>query len=170
MLHDRRVFSLILLAFALVALAASAHAFAPGQSAARPAAQAGLSARPGDELPPYQEYKGVRIGMPVEEARKKLGVPTDKGDTQDFYALSDNESAQVFYDNGKVQAVSVIYTGSPAAAPTARSVLGTDLEARADGSMHRKVDYPKAGYWVSYSRTAGDSPLITVTMMKMAQH
>lgn len=116
--------------------------------------------------PPYHEYKGVRLGMTADEARKKLGSPTDKDDKQDFFVFNDNESAQVFYDaEKKVYAVSVIYIGADRA-PTAKSILGLDLESKPDGSVHRKIDYPKAGCWVSYSRTSGDSPLITVTMMK----
>jgi len=30
------------------------------------------------------------------------------------------------------------------------------------------VRYPKAGYWVSYNRTAGNSPMITITMQAIA--
>jgi hypothetical protein len=29
------------------------------------------------------------------------------------------------------------------------------------------VRYPKEGYWVSYSRTAGDTPIISITIQKM---
>ena len=32
--------------------------------------------------------------------------------------------------------------------------------------MHKMVTYTEAGYWVSYSRTAGDSPLVIITMQK----
>ncbi len=104
--------------------------------------------------------------MTADEARKKLGNPTDKSDAQDFYAVSDNETAQIFYDiQKKVHALSVIYMGG-GAMPTAKSVLGAEVETKPDGSMHRRVDYPKAGYWIAYSRTSGDSPLVTVTMQK----
>ena len=119
--------------------------------------------------PPYHEYKGIRIGMTADEARKKLGEPADKGDKQDFYSFADgNEMAQVFYDaEKKVFAVSVIYMGAAAAAvPTAKAVLGDEPEAKPDGSIHRRVDYPKAGFWVSYSRTPGEAPMVTVTMQK----
>src|SRR2546423_12952505 len=51
-----------------------------------------------NDQPVFSEYKGVRLGMTAEEARHKLGSPQDKGDTQDFYAFSDNETAQVAYD------------------------------------------------------------------------
>jgi len=120
----------------------------------------------GDREPLYQSYKGVKIGMTAEEARKALGNPADKGDAQDFYTFSEEESAQVFYDSEKkVYAVSVFYAGGKAV-PTAKAVLGAEADARPDGSLHRVVEYPKAGYWVAYSRTAGDSPLITVTMQK----
>jgi hypothetical protein len=129
------------------------------------AAQNGAGAAKEKEEPPFHEYKGVRIGMTADEARKKLGDPTDKGDTQDFYAVGDKETVQVFYDaQKKVHALSIIYMGG--GAPDAKAVLGTEVEARPDGSMHRRVDYPKAGFWVAYSRTGGDSPLVTITMQK----
>ena len=115
----------------------------------------------------YQAYKGVRIGMSAAEARKLLGQPADKSDKQDSYVFSDNESAQVYYDASKnVYAVSVMYFGAGNAAPTAKSVCGSDVEARADGSMYKMTVYPKAGFWVSYNRTAGDSPMTIITMQK----
>ncbi len=121
-----------------------------------------------DKIDPlFREYKGVTIGMPAEECRKKLGTPQDKGEQQDFYAFSDNETAQISYDaQHQVAAIAVIYVGADKA-PVAKSVLGADLSAKPDGSMYRLVRYPKAGYWVSYSRTAGDSPLVIVTIQKI---
>jgi hypothetical protein len=147
----------------LACLLASAFAL----SALPAAAQDGAAAKEKDD-PPFGDYKGVRIGMTADEARKKLGAPTDKGDSQDFYAVNDNETVQVFYDaEKKVHALSIIYLGGGAAsAPAAKAVLGVDVEAKPDGSMHRRVDNPKAGFWVAYSRTAGDSPLVTITMQK----
>ncbi|HEX8475898.1 MAG TPA: hypothetical protein VF666_17865 [Pyrinomonadaceae bacterium] len=118
--------------------------------------------------PPFREYKGVRLGMSADEARKKLGDPADKSDAQDFYAFSDQETAQVFYDaSKKVSALAIVFVGKQANAPTAKTVLGMDVEAKDDGSVHRLERFPKAGYWISYSRTAGDSPLVTITMQKM---
>ncbi len=132
--------------------------------AATPAAQ--KSDKEKDE-PPFHEYKGVRIGMLADEARKKLGEPADKGDKQDFYVFSDTERARVYYDkDNKARAVSVTYVGA-SGAPKPAEVIGTEIEAREDGSMHRMVTYPDAGYWVSYSRTAGDDPLTIITMQKM---
>jgi len=32
--------------------------------------------------------------------------------------------------------------------------------------MYQRLDFPKAGYWVAYSRTAGDEPLTIITMQK----
>lgn len=120
------------------------------------------------DKPLYAEYKGVRIGMDVADARKKLGDPSDKGDVQDFFVISEKESAQVFYDKGhKVMAVSVNYVGDNSGAPLPKIVLGTDIEAKADGAMHKMVHYPAAGFWVSYNRTGGDDPMVTVTMQKI---
>lgn len=146
--------SLMLLALCAAALAAA------------PAARA-QSEPDSDREPPFHEYKGVRLGMAAEEARKLLGNPADKGDTQDFYSFSDHETAQIFYDaQKKVFAISVVYMGETKSAPTAKAVLGTDVEAKPDGSMHQRLDFPKARCWVAYSRTSGDSPLITITIQK----
>jgi len=118
------------------------------------------------DKPLYVDYKGVQIGMGADEVRKKLGEPKDKGETQDFYMFSEKESAQFFYVKGKVMAVSVNYLDLKMA-PLPKIVLGTDIEPKADGGMFKLVRYPTAGYWVSYSRSAGDDPLITVTMQKI---
>jgi hypothetical protein len=116
--------------------------------------------------PVYSEYKGINIGMSADEVRKKLGEPKDKSDDQDFFVFSDTESAQVFYQKGLVYAISINYSGA-SVAPKCKDVIGEEIQAKADGSMHQLVRYKNAGYWVSYSRTSGDSPLITVTIQKM---
>jgi hypothetical protein len=120
-----------------------------------------------EDKPLYVEYKGIRIGMETTEVRQKLGDPADKSDAQDFFVFSEKESAQIFYNKGKVIAVSANYVGNNSGAPLARVVFGTDIEAKPDGSMHKIVRYPTAGYWVSYNRTRGDDPLVTVTMQKI---
>jgi hypothetical protein len=121
-----------------------------------------------ESAPVFSEYKGVTLGMTTDEARKKLGTPSDKDDQQDFFVFNEKESAQVFYDKThKVMALSVNYLGVDGGTPQPKAVLGTDIAAKPDGSMYQLIRYPKAGCWVSYSRTAGDSPLITVTIQKL---
>ena len=132
-----------------------------------PAARS-LAQRPGADQPVFSDFKGVRIGMPTEEARKKLGSPRDKGDDQDFYIFNDTQAVQVFYDKAKtVTAISIDFMSGANQIPAAKDVIGGDLEAKADGSVYKMVRYPKAGYWVSYSRTAGKDPTITITMQKI---
>jgi hypothetical protein len=168
--------------FSLIAVALCASVLAQGvlAAAAPPVGAAPTQANPpaagkspaaksdkDEESPPYHEYKGVRIGMTADEARKALGVPTDKGDQQDFYVFSDNETAQVFYDaQKKVVAVATVYVGAAGGVPAPRAVLGTEIEPKADGSLYKMVTYPKAGFWVSYSRTAGEAPITSITMQK----
>lgn len=121
-----------------------------------------------DESPLYKEYRGISIGMSTEEARKKLGNPADKGDEQDFFIFNDNETAQIVYDKSrKIIAISVDFMNGARDVPTPQVVFGSDIEAKPDGSMYRLVRYPKAGYWLSYNRTSGNSPLTTVTMQKI---
>ena len=133
-----------------------------------PAAVNNEKAAPAAATPVFTNYKGVTIGMSADGVRQKLDHLKEKGEAQDFFVFSDDESAQVFYDaEGKVMAVSLNYVGTKSGAPDAKAVLGEEIEAKADGSMYKLVRYPEAGYWVSYNRTAGDSPIITVTMRKM---
>src|SRR5918997_1162852 len=68
-------------------------------------------------------------------------------------------------------------TPAPAPTPTPtvkeaqavpKSVIGTDIEPNAAGALYKLVTYPRAGYWVAYSRTTGDEPLTVITMQKVA--
>lgn len=118
-------------------------------------------------VPVFSDYRGVKIGMTTEEVRAKLDR-IKKGDGQDFLVYSERESAQIYYnDEGKVTAISIDYFGDNSNAPTSEAVLGVALQAKADGSMYQLSRYPEAGYWVSYNRTAGDKPIVTITMQKM---
>lgn len=124
-------------------------------------------AAPADQ-PLYTEFKGVKIGVSREEARRRLGTPQQKDDSQDFFVFSERERARLYYDaKGAVSAVIVTYVGKSGDVPTPKAVLGSEVEAKQDGSMYRLVQYPKAGYWVAYSRTTGDEPLTIITMQKM---
>ncbi len=118
-------------------------------------------------LPLFKGYRGVTIGMTAEEVRAKLDG-LKKGNSQDFLVFSERESAQIYYnDQGKVIAISIDYFGDNSNPPSADAVLGAALQAKADGSMYQLNRYPDAGYWVSYNRTAGDKPIVTITMQKM---
>jgi hypothetical protein len=145
-------------------------AFAAGVSFAQ-TTRARPSAAP-DEAPVFNEYRGVKIGWLADEVRKKLGSPANKGDEQDFYVFSDSkELAQVLYDKGtgKVTAISVDFMTGAREVITPQQVFGADFDGKPDGSKYKLVRYPKAGYWVSYNRTAGDTPIITVTIQQIAQ-
>lgn len=117
--------------------------------------------------PPFSSYKGVRIGMTADEARKLLGSPTDKDDRQEVFAVSEEESCQVYYDSTKkVSAVSITFFSSKAV-PAVKAVLGEEPEVKQDGSFSKLIRFPKAGYWVSYTRTSGDAPITIIAMQKI---
>ena len=127
-----------------------------------------LRAQRSEPEPAFSDFKGVRIGMTSDESRKKLGNPRDKADDQDFYVFNDTQAVQIFYDKtAKVSAISIDYMTGASGIPSPKDVLGTEADKKADGSLYKLVRYPKAGYWVSYSRTAGNSPTTTVTMQKI---
>jgi hypothetical protein len=147
--------SLVVISFAIAGTSQA-------QNAAKRASMA-----PEDD-PVFHDYRGVKIGLLADEVRKKLGNPANKGDEQDFYMFGEKETAQFLYDKGQVTAISVDFMNGAKEIITPQQVFGADVEAKPDGSKYRLVRYPKAGYWVSYSRTAGDSPIITVTIQKFS--
>jgi len=150
--------------------AAMAQQAAPSQTGSLPAAQGapnGASAKPSN-APLYSEFKGIRLGMSASEIRHKLGRPEEKSDAMDFFVFSDKERARVYYDNDhKASAIIATYVGKTSNVPAPKAVIGTDIEAKPDGSMYSIVQYPQAGYWVAYSRTAGGDPLTIITMQKI---
>ena len=121
-----------------------------------------------EELAAFKDYRGVQLGMTADEVRKKLGTPKDKSDAQDFFVFNENETAQIVYDNThKVVTISADYMTVGADVPTAKKVFGSEVEAKADGSVYKLVRFPKAGYWLSFNRTGGNAPLTTVTLQKI---
>lgn len=124
-----------------------------------------------DDGPVFHEYRGIQIGWVADDVRKKLGEPANKGDEQDYYIFGagDNERCQILYDKAtrKVTTISVDFMSGATDVITPQQVFGADVETKPDGSKHKLVRYPKAGYWVSYSRTAGDTPIVSITMQKM---
>jgi hypothetical protein len=122
-----------------------------------------------EDGPVFHVYRGIEIGWLADDVRKKLGAPAAKDDEQDYFVFGEKERAQIYYDK-KTRMVTTISVDFNTDAPeliTPQQVFGADVETKADGSKHRLVRYPKAGFWVSYSRTAGDTPIITVTLQKM---
>jgi hypothetical protein len=118
--------------------------------------------------PVYTNYRGVKIGATQAESRKALGQPQEGTDAQDTYVFNEKEYASIYFDaERKVKAISIDYLGDETKPPTAIQVVGSAADTKPDGSTFKMVRYPKAGYWVSYNRTAGQSPLISVTMQKM---
>ena len=164
----RLAYGLMLLAAMLImgATFASAQETPNAQATQVSAEGKSTNANTAAAAPVFKAYRGVSIGMSTDEVRQKLGKPAEKFDEFDIFVFSDKERARVYYDKDKkARAISVTYVGT-SGAPTPTDVLGTEIESKEDGSMHRMITYPDAGYWVSYSRTAGSSSLVMVTMQK----
>ena len=160
-LFSRQIQSLFIVSFALaIVLLATAAANAQRSKGALDSAA--------ESQPSVNQFKGVTIGMMADEARKKLGAPKEKSAEQDFYMIGDNEVLQVYYNKGgTVSAISIDFMSGASPVPNAKDVLGVEAEPKSDGSLYKLVRYPKAGYWVSYSRTAGSEPTTTITMQKI---
>jgi len=121
-----------------------------------------------DDRPLFAGFRGVRIGMAADEARKKLGNPSDKGDELDLYLFNENQAVQVYYDKAKmVSAISIDFMSGAADIPMPKDVVGGEPDSRPDGSLYKMVRYPKAGYWIAYSKGTGNAPTITITMQKI---
>ncbi len=121
------------------------------------------------QQPLYREYKGVRLAMTAPETRAKLGVPAIKSNDQDYYVFSDNETAQIGYDaEHKVVSISVDYLRG-IGAPDYKAVVTGELEKTLNGSLYRMVRYESLGFWVSYNRTTGSMPMVTITIQNILQ-
>lgn len=120
-------------------------------------------------MPVLTDYKGIKIGTTAEEVRDKLGKA--KIDDKDgFFYDADDEMVQIRLDGDKkVRLVSITYSDKNDNTPKYADVFGADLPSptKSDGLIYNLVNYPEAGYWVAYSRTAGEKPTVTVTMQKM---
>jgi hypothetical protein len=157
-----RVFAIIVAALSLLLSLSSGNAQTSRKLAAAAAAAAD------EESAAFKEYRGIQLGMLADEVRKKLGSPKDKGDEQDFFVFNETETAQIVYDQAhKVITISADFMTAGNDVPTAKKVFGSDVEAKADGSIYKMVRFTKAGYWLSYNRTSGTSPLTTVTIQKI---
>ena len=155
-------FFLSLLIAVVFGLGLSANANAQAQRV-----KAALKGDAATQLPLYTEYKGVRLGMSAEEARAKLGMLALKGSDQDYYVLSENETAQICYDAAqKVITISVDYLGG-IGAPDYKAVVGGELEQMANGSLYRIVRYESLRFWVSYNRATSPVTSVTVTIQRI---
>ena len=153
-----------LLLVALASLGFSASARAQGQRSRTPMGNTLKNAAATQQ--PYAAYKDVRIGMTAEETRAKLGQPTLKGDDQDYYVFSENETAQITYDAAhRVTGISIDYVAG-VGAPDPQTVVGVGLETK-NGSAYKLVRYESLGFWVSYNRTAGPVVIVTITIQKI---
>jgi hypothetical protein len=118
--------------------------------------------------PVFKEYKGVAIGAAMTAVREKLGKAKEQSDSEDYFEFDNDETARIIYDDKKiVRAMSINYDGKEKNAPTPETILGKQIKPRDDGGMSEMIQYPKSGFWISYVRTGGDSPLVIVTIQKM---
>ena len=116
----------------------------------------------------FSDYKGISIGLKADDVRGKLGNPKDKSAEMDLYVFSESESAQFYYDAAQVvTAIMITYSGDLKVAPTPKDVFGEAVAPKPDGGIFKMVRYPKAGYWISYNRTAGDDAVVSIAMQKI---
>jgi outer membrane protein assembly factor BamE (lipoprotein component of BamABCDE complex) len=118
------------------------------------------------QSPLVTDYRGITLGMTAAETVAKLGQPMSRADDQDFFFMSDKESAQVAYDSSRrVKTISVDYFGGTGA-PDYKNVVGNEIQTKPDGSLYKLVRYESQRFWVSYNRTAGPVIIVTITIQK----
>ena len=134
-------------------------------AANEPVAQKAVSAASG---PITSIYKELKIGASADEVRRLLGEAQIDDKDGFFYDL-DSEVVQIRLDpQGTVRLIAVTYADGSPNAPKYADIFGAEQPAiKPDGSIYELVRYPEAGYWIAYSKTAGDKPTVTVTMQKL---
>ncbi len=117
---------------------------------------------------PYDSFRGVRIGMPADQARTKLGTPKEKTSSGEFFVISLTETAQLIYERDQtVKSITANFTGDLRLAPSPKDVFGTDIKKDPDGSISKMVSFPKEGFWISYVRTPGKDAMVVITIQKL---
>jgi hypothetical protein len=158
---------ILVIAAALIVMFLTSALITRAQNA-RPGAKQVQAHAAGLDAPLFHDYKGIQIGISATVVHEKLGAPKDPSDTQDYYIFSEHEMLQVFYDEAHtVMAFSVTFVGDKDDVPTCAAVLGSQLEPGADGNIYKMVRYAQAGYWVSYNRISGESPVTTITVQRL---
>ncbi|MFL6467388.1 MAG: hypothetical protein ACJ72Z_05470 [Pyrinomonadaceae bacterium] len=157
---------LVTVSFFLVAI--SGLLLVPASASGQAVAQNNVATADAAPKSGHWAYRSVSIGMKTDETRKALGNPKEKADDQDLYMFTDDELAQIYYDaSHAISAISITYYNDLKKAPTAKDVLGEDAAPKPDGSVFKTVRFAKAGYSVSYSKTAGSSPSVSITFQKL---
>lgn len=108
--------------------------------------------------------------MSADEVKEKLGKPKIGDKAGSYYEFSKGESAQIGLDNAKkVRTIALIFSSDSPDVPTYADVFGPDvpLAAKPNGSIYKLIRYPEAGYWVAYSRSAGEKPITIITMRRI---
>lgn len=121
-------------------------------------------------MPVMKNYKDVFVGMSADDVKDKLGKAKIEDKTGFYYKFSDDEAAQIGLSaDRKVQAISIMYSGKSEKAPQVETIFGSEatVTPAADGSIYKVVRYPEAGYWVAYSKTTGENPMVIVTLQKL---
>jgi len=107
--------------------------------------------------------------MSMEEARAKLGTAVLRSNELDYVVFSATETAQIAYNAAhRVVTISVDYMEG-IGAPDYMTVVGTSLLERPDRSLYRMVEYRTEGFWVSYYKSAGTVPMVTITLQLLTK-
>ncbi len=120
-----------------------------------------------DDLPVWQGYSGISIGMSAADVRKKMGNPKMESDTSFFYVISDTETVDIMLDSEKtVSTISAMFTDDHKNPPKFEEVFGKDVKAepKPDGAIFKRINFPEAGFWLSYSRLAGAKAMVIVVI------
>lgn len=121
--------------------------------------------------PVFSDYKGIKIGTHEDELLTLLDIKPRFVDKDGyFFILAKGESAQFVLDaNRNVKIISLTYSGKDSPAPTYEQVFGADVPVKqtAPGKVFNLVNYPDAGFWVSFFSSMGENPTTTITMQKL---
>ncbi|MEQ1603410.1 MAG: hypothetical protein ABL999_00925 [Pyrinomonadaceae bacterium] len=122
------------------------------------------------QRPVFSDYNGVKIGTPAAQVLSLLEKkPRFEDKDGYFFVFSNGESAQFVFDAArKVKIISITYSGKASNAPTYADIFGGDVPLNiSQEKIYKVVNYPEAGFWVSYYSSTGDNAVTTVTVQKL---
>jgi hypothetical protein len=118
-----------------------------------------------EATPVMNEYRGVKLGMNLEEVKKVIGKTARAGEGWSEFKMDDDDLMTVHYDDqGLVKTIQLYFT-DPARAPKWNEVVGhAEIQEKPTGSKFARAENKEKDFWVTmFQSKSGEVTTITLS-------
>lgn len=111
-----------------------------------------------------REFRGVSLGMKLEDVHTKLGNPESKTEASEDYKIGGDDTMTVYYDGGAVKTIQLLFA-EPKNAPAWTEVIGNaEVKTHDNGSKTARIEVAEEKFWISmYQNKSGTMITITIS-------